>query len=139
MRTGIFRRGEWNSPLTLFAVSGVVLAVLVVALWRPWESRGIAGNRKLTFHCAAGTTKPITEIIKKYQEAHGVEVQVAYGGTGALLSAIRATDGKGDLYLAADEYHMHFGAVFLVTHDHRAADFAERTVELREVATLQGA
>jgi len=44
---------------------------------------------------------PVTEVAKEYQDQFGVVIRLQYGGSGALLSNLRAAN-TGDLYLAAD-------------------------------------
>ena len=59
-------------------------------------------SRAIEFYCAAGMSKPMNEIIKAYREDYpGRKVEVSYGGSGTLLTKIRAQK-SGDLYLAAD-------------------------------------
>ncbi|MEE9403407.1 MAG: molybdate ABC transporter substrate-binding protein [Algisphaera sp.] len=54
--------------------------------------------------CAAGMKAPVSEIAKQYEEECGVEVQIQYGGSGALLSSLSV--GVGDVYLAADSSYL---------------------------------
>lgn len=56
----------------------------------------------LFFYCAAGLRFPVDEIVTKYEEDHGVKVEVHYGGSNDLLSRIQAAR-VGDLFLAADD------------------------------------
>ena len=60
------------------------------------------GGGALVVYCAAGLKKPVEAIAEQYRRETGVEVQLQFGGTGSLLSAIRVAR-RGDLFLAADE------------------------------------
>ncbi len=97
----------WLGNGRLVAGSSLLaLAVLVLLLWSPWERRGIAGGTSLRIYCAAGAAKPVSAIIKEYEQQFGVTVEPAYGGSGNLLATLRIAQGEGDLYLAADAAHM---------------------------------
>ena len=60
--------------------------------------------KPLVMFCAAGMKAPVSEIAKQYEEECGVEVQIQYGGSGALLSSLSV--GVGDVYLAADSSYL---------------------------------
>jgi molybdate transport system substrate-binding protein len=80
----------------------LVFAVLVsVLLWTPGTDRQRGSRQPLVLYCAAGMHPPVAEIVKEYEDQFGAAVQVQYGGSGALLSNLRAAK-TGDLYLAAD-------------------------------------
>ena len=84
-----------KTPAKLAIVTVVVVAALV-ALMKDETSSAIE------FYCAAGMKKPMTEIIAAYEKEHpGRKIEVAYGGSGTLLTKIKA-QRDGDLYLAAD-------------------------------------
>jgi len=53
-------------------------------------------------YCAAGVKKPVETAAEAYRKEFGVAVSLQYGGTGALLSAIRVAK-SGDLLIAADD------------------------------------
>jgi molybdenum ABC transporter molybdate-binding protein len=84
----------------------LAIGLLSLLLWSPWDRPGIAGGKTLRLYCAAGFTKPVARIIHDYEKAHRVKIEPSYGGSGALLSTIRATGSAGDLYLAADTLNM---------------------------------
>ncbi|MEQ1852059.1 MAG: substrate-binding domain-containing protein [Chthoniobacteraceae bacterium] len=84
----------------LFLILSV--AGLVAAGWFHLRDTGVPGGQTLTVYCAAGLKKPVEIIAGQYQRESGLQVQLQYGGTGALLSAIRVAQ-KGDLFLAADD------------------------------------
>ena len=56
----------------------------------------------LTVYCAAGLKQPVEAIAAKYRAEFGVEVQLQYGPTGALISNLRVAR-RGDLFIAADD------------------------------------
>src|SRR5262249_31793513 len=65
---------------------------------------GKARSRPLFVYCAAGLKKPVEALAREYQEAHGVEIQLQYGGSNTLLASMEVSD-RGDLYIpAADSY-----------------------------------
>lgn len=75
---------------------------LVAAGWFLLRDTGTQAGPALVVYCAAGLKKPVEIIAEQYQRESGLQVQLQYGGTGALLSAIRVAQ-KGDLFLAADD------------------------------------
>ena len=62
----------------------------------------------LTLYCAAGMKPPVEAVVAEYEKRYGVVVQVQYGGSGTLLSALQIAT-TGDLYLAADESYLSRG------------------------------
>ena len=84
-------------------LSVIFLSFLLIVL----SSCGTKDNnkQKLVFYCAAGMKLPVSEIVRDYEKAYNVEVQVQYGGSGTLLSNIRVVK-SGDLYLAADKSYI---------------------------------
>src|SRR4051812_17159501 len=97
-------RGHLGFLSNAWLVRGAsLLAVLALSLllWSPWDRPGISGGKGLRLYCAAGLQKPVAEIIKRYAKEYGVTVEPTYGGSGELLSMIRAAGGAGDLFLSA--------------------------------------
>jgi molybdenum ABC transporter molybdate-binding protein len=70
-------------------------ALLAVPLWA-------TDANSLVVYCAAGLKKPVAAIAQQYHAETGVDVQLQYGGSGALLANLRVAD-KGDLFIAADD------------------------------------
>ena len=64
-----------------------------------------SSTNTLFLYCAAGIRYAIEPVVKEYQEAYGVAVQVQYGGTNTLLSQLEVAQ-TGDLFLAADESYV---------------------------------
>ena len=89
------------------AVGSALAALLLgLLLWRnldvapSWPGRG-----PLVVYCAAGLRLPVESAAKTYETAYGVRIQLQYGGSGTLLSNLRAA-GRGDLFVAADESYL---------------------------------
>jgi ABC-type molybdate transport system substrate-binding protein len=99
------RRGFLGNAWLVTGTSLLAILMLSVLLWSPWDRPGIAGGKRLRLYCAAGLQKPVAEIIREYEKAYGVTVEPTYGGSGELLTMLRAT-GTGDLYLSADALNM---------------------------------
>ena len=56
----------------------------------------------LMVYCAAGLKTPVEAVAEQYRHETGVEVRLQIGGTGSLLSELRASR-RGDLFIAADQ------------------------------------
>ncbi len=82
--------------LTLLAAGAFLLA----RSW-PWLQPAGGGMRPLMVYCTASLKRPVEMAALQYRAETGVEVQLQYGGTATLLSAIRAAK-RGDVFLAAD-------------------------------------
>lgn len=81
----------------------VVLAVgLGIVAWFYHQSAPSQAGATLTVYCAAGVKKPVEMAAEAYRKEFGVTISLQYGGTGALLSAIRVAR-NGDLLIAADD------------------------------------
>jgi ABC-type molybdate transport system substrate-binding protein len=85
----------------------VVIAVLLALglgalaiLYRHGTSS--AAKPSLTIYCAAGIKNPVEAAATAYRNESGAIVELQYGGTAALLSAIRVAK-RGDLFVAADD------------------------------------
>lgn len=85
------------------ALAIILLLVIAVLTGVVWMARRDATQRggELTVYCAAGLKKPVEQIAADFQRETGTAVRLQYGGTAALLSAIRLAQ-KGDLFIAAD-------------------------------------
>jgi molybdenum ABC transporter molybdate-binding protein len=90
-----------SNPWLVTGLSVAALAVLILLLINPWSQPTIEPT-KLRFYCAANATKAMEQIVQRYREQYGVEVEPTYDGSGKLLSTIAVTHGQGDLFLAAD-------------------------------------
>ena len=84
-----------------FLVICLVLSASLAAL--VWLSRRQADARGgvLTVYCAAGLKQAVEAAAADYQRECGTRVELQFGGTGTLLSQIRAAK-RGDLFVAAD-------------------------------------
>jgi molybdenum ABC transporter molybdate-binding protein len=88
----------------LVAIVGSVALVTILVLllvWNPQADTKRVSTDPLVFYCAAGIKPPVEEVVKEYEGQHGVAVRIQYGGSGTLLSNLRAAQ-LGDLYLAGD-------------------------------------
>jgi molybdate transport system substrate-binding protein len=100
------RSARINIAWLAFLASAFTLIVLVALLfWDPWRGHGSAAKRPLLLYCAAGIRPPVEAAARDYQQEYGVEVQLQYDGSGALLAHIEASK-RGDLYLPADERYL---------------------------------
>jgi len=88
------------------ALTVLGIALLCLFLWSPWDSSRRRGDRPLRFYCAAGMAKPVGELLQEFEKLTGVQVEITFGGSGKMLSAIVAADGQGDLFLSADSLHI---------------------------------
>jgi molybdate transport system substrate-binding protein len=79
-----------------------LVALLSLVLWAPWSRPSIDRTEELTLYCPAGMLRPVEATVNEYQREYGVSIRLEIGGSGQLLSRIRAIPNRGDLYLAAD-------------------------------------
>ena len=112
-----------------------LLVLLGVATWlliredRPSE----LGKTPLVVHCAAGLTKPVTELARQYEKEFGVPIRLQLGGSGALEISLDVAGG--DLYIPADYSYIeseHLTALH-ITHSSREAEaLAHRVVRMKK-------
>ena len=57
-------------------------------------------------YCATGCLKPIQEACAGYQKEYGVHVRIEPDSSGSLLSRVRVTPDRVDLYLSGEEWFM---------------------------------
>ncbi len=100
------RAGFLLKPWLVTFGSLVVLAVVVVLLWRRPASPDLPTEEGLVLYCAAGILKPVEEIAAAYEQEYGVRVRIEPGGSGTLLSKLRVAPERADLYLAAEESYL---------------------------------
>ncbi|KKK90123.1 hypothetical protein LCGC14_2726250, partial [marine sediment metagenome] len=81
---------------SLLLVAGLVGGLVWLSL-----PDSVEAGEPLVFYCAAGMRPAVEAVVKEYQKAYGVSVQMQYGGSGTLLGNIEVSR-MGDLYLAAD-------------------------------------
>jgi molybdenum ABC transporter molybdate-binding protein len=90
--------------IKLYVILGSAVAVgalVFLLVWTPGTGNQANSGQPLVLYCAAGINPPVAEVVKEYEDQFGVAVRVQYGGSGTLLSNLRAAK-TGDLYLAAD-------------------------------------
>ncbi len=88
--------------------SGVVVVVLALLLvWNPDSDRvgSAGGGEPLMFFCAAGIKPAVEKVVAEYEAQFDVPIRLQYGGSGTLLSNLRAAK-MGDLYLAGDNSYI---------------------------------
>ena len=85
----------------LLLTIAALLAALALLQRRGTTTAGPTATA-LTVYCAAGLKQPVEAIAAKYRAEFGVEVQLQYGPTGALISNLRVAR-RGDLFIAADD------------------------------------
>ncbi len=85
----------------LLLTIAALLAALALLQRRGTTTAGTTATA-LTVYCAAGLKQPVEAIAAKYRAEFGVEVQLQYGPTGALISNLRVAK-RGDLFIAADD------------------------------------
>lgn len=86
----------------LLALAGLLAALALVQQRGTAPATSTAPATALTVYCAAGLKQPVEAIAAKYRAEFGVEVQLQYGPTGALISNLRVAK-RGDLFIAADD------------------------------------
>lgn len=105
------RRGGVSWPLVIVVASLGLLSVLITSLLfvspvtRPAAEGVPAGppvSPPLVVYCAASNRAVMEAVRQDYQAEIGVEVQVQYGASQALLAAVEVSR-SGDLYLPADD------------------------------------
>jgi len=73
-------------------------------------TRESAPAEPLVVFCAAGLAEPIEASRAAYEAEHGASVTVRYGGSGGLLSRLRAGE-PADVYIPADRSYLGMDAV----------------------------
>ena len=86
----------------LFAIAALFAALALLQRRDGASTTGAGRTAALTVFCAAGLKQPVEAIAAKYRAEFGVEVQLQYGPTGALISNLRVAK-RGDLFIAADD------------------------------------
>ena len=91
-----------NSAKPAALGSIIVLLVIAVLLWAPWNRQGVAEGEQLILYCAAGMLRPVEKIADQYEREYGVRILIEPDGSGKLLAKIKGAPNRGELYLAAD-------------------------------------
>jgi len=87
-----------------FVISAATVGALLLLLnWNSIATMfGSTSQKSLLVYCAAGISKPVKQTAQDYEKEFGTKIEFVFGGSGSLLSQIRAAD-NGDLYLAASK------------------------------------
>ena len=110
------RAGRVGTMSLLAVASAFTVVVLSYVLWRMADQRHRPSDLKvlgtssksaqrIVLYCAAGMRYPMAEIVKRYEQETGIQVETQYGGSNTLLSQLEVAR-SGDLYLAADESYI---------------------------------
>lgn len=98
------RSGMIWRPWAILGGSLLAMAGLVMLLWQPsWRRQQ---SDELVLYCAAGLVKPVEAICADYEQEYGVKVRVEPGGSGTLLSKLKVSPERGDVFLAAEESYL---------------------------------
>ena len=65
-----------NSAKPAALGSIVVLLVIAVLLWAPWNRQGVAEGEQLILYCAAGMLRPVEKIADQYEREYGVRILI---------------------------------------------------------------
>ena len=90
-----------------FLALGSVVVAIAISWWllRPDRATAAGRGHALTVHCAAGIKGPVTEVAKAYEDEFGGRVELTFGGSGTLLSALTVR-AHGDIYIAGDDSYV---------------------------------
>ena len=77
------------------ALTALLVGTLLTACNKPSQS----GATTLTVYCAANLKKPVEAAAAEFKREFGTEMQLQFGGSGTLISALRGAK-RGDLHLA---------------------------------------
>lgn len=94
-----------SSKLSLALVLAGLSLAGVALLWLTFGGQTRPSADLLLVHAAAGTRLPIERLAAQYEELHGTRIQLNYGGSGALLGALKVRP-RGDIYIAADSSYV---------------------------------
>jgi molybdate transport system substrate-binding protein len=99
----------------IIAVVVLLVGCISALIWFDHTAAAPAGGT-LTIYCGAGLRKPVEAVADMYKKEFGVTANLQYGGSGALLSNIRASK-TGDLFIAADNATMDDARKFQVVRE----------------------
>lgn len=88
--------------LLLLLVAGVAVALKIA--WAPREKPA-----PLIVYCAASLRAPVEELAHQFESRIGIPVQLQFGGSQQLLSAI-AVAKQGDVFIPADDSYLASGS-----------------------------
>src|SRR5262245_60960731 len=75
--------------LAFLASLALLTGLLILLAFNPFSPKDPQpASRPLVVFCAAGLRKPVEQAARDYEEEHGVEVRLQYGGSETLLGQI---------------------------------------------------
>ncbi|MBI5818957.1 MAG: extracellular solute-binding protein [Verrucomicrobia bacterium] len=86
----------------VIAIVAALAIGLGIVTWFYRQSAPSRAERALIVYCPAGIKKPVEMAAEAYRKEFGVTISLQYGGTSALLSAVRIAK-SGDLLIMADD------------------------------------
>ena len=89
----------------LIALSGVLAISLCAFVWYAGLGHGSGNARRLQIYCGAGLMRPMEELREAFERESGMAVDVAYGGSGALLGRMGA-DQSCDVFIPGASKHV---------------------------------
>jgi len=100
------RLASTYSAFVMFLASAAILALLVgLLLWPSGESDD-GQPQTLFVYYAAGLRVPMEAVVRDYEQAYGVSIQLQAAGSNTLLGNIQVAQ-RGDLFVPADDYYVH--------------------------------
>lgn len=123
------RRGfGYISPAMLMIAGSLLVAGVLIYVLSQGDEKGPGSEtNRLVMYCAAGMIKPVREVVKEYEKAYGVRVDLEPAGSNLLLSKIKVNQtktAKGHLYLAADWFYV---------EEARKAGLAKEAIPIGEI------
>ena len=109
MKERVYRAGFAGRPWLIVVGSLAFMLGLGLLVWNSGDSphhNRPASQRELVMYCAAGVLKPVQAICAAYEKEYGIAVRIEADGSGPLLSKIRITPNRGDLFLAGEESYV---------------------------------
>ncbi len=84
----------------------IIKSLIGMLLFGAWWAPAVAlAAEKLLVYAGAASKPPVEEVAKLYQEKTGVKVELAFGGSGSVLSQMRLSK-QGDIYLPGSSDYM---------------------------------
>jgi ABC-type molybdate transport system substrate-binding protein len=134
--------GRLNTLSAAFIGSVIIVVVLVFMLMNS-RPRATDSADSLVMYCAAGLRVPMEKIAQAYKSEYDVQVELQFGGSGALLNRLQVDKfTEVDLYLAADGHFAELAreeglAVESLPVGHQRPVIAVRRDSAKEIESLE--